>query len=465
MRAGGTQPRRDAVDTVAMHVDTTLIGRVIGGKYQIERVVGQGGCGVVVRAVHRGLGQPFAIKLLRPGLATRDDVARRFVREAQALATLTSEHTVRAFDVGVEPGLGPYIVMEWLDGMTLAQALATGPVGVPTAIDYALQICAALAEAHRVGLIHRDIKPSNLFLTRRTDGRPLLKVMDFGIAKWTGAGGAMTAPAVVLGSPGYLAPEQARDARSVDARADIWAVGAVLHELISGQPLRGGAAGADPGAHRLLGTAMPLPAWVPPSLRATIDRCLAPDRAARYPHVADLAADLAIFAPPAATDLAHEIARIARAPRAASRGRADLAPTLDLVRPRRAAPPRPAPRARSRRARVVIVGAAALVALLTTIAILARPSPSHPHAARALPPPPPSPPPLVTPLPRPAPPIIDRAPAAPPMPPAPPPAPPPNPRPRPRPAPRVPALPAPLSDAPPARVPGDVDGDGIPDVR
>ncbi|MBL8622253.1 MAG: serine/threonine protein kinase [Myxococcales bacterium] len=353
-----------------MQVDASLVGRMIGGKYRVEQLVGQGGCGVVVRAVHRGLGQAVAIKLLKAPLAARDDVARRFVREAQALARLTSEHTVRAVDVGVEPGLGPYIVMEWLDGMTLAQALATGPVGVPAAVDYALQICAALAEAHRVGLIHRDIKPSNLFLTRRTDGRPLLKVMDFGIAKWTGAGGAMTAPDVVLGSPGYLAPEQARDARSVDARADIWAVGAVLYEMICGQRLRGGAAGADPGDQRLLGTAMPLPAWVPPALRATIERCLVADPAARYSHVADLA----VFASPAAAALAPEIARIAHAPRGAPRGRVDLAPTLDLVRPRPAAPPR---RARwPRRAAPWVI---ALAAVAAAMLVIGRTSGSPPH--------------------------------------------------------------------------------------
>ena len=408
-----TQPPRGAVDTRAMQVDASLVGREIGGKYRVEQVVGQGGCGVVVRAVHRGLGQPVAIKLLKAPMATRDDVARRFVREAQALARLTSEHTVRAFDVGVEPGLGPYIVMEWLDGMTLAQALATGPVGVPAAVDYALQICAALAEAHRVGLIHRDIKPSNLFLTRRTDGRSLLKVMDFGIAKWTGAGGAMTAPAVLLGSPGYLAPEQARDARSVDARADIWAVGAVLYEMICGQRLRGGAAGADPGAHRLLDTAMPLPAWVPPALRATIERCLVADPAARYSHVADLAAGLAVFASPAAAALAPEIARIARAPRGAPRGRVDLAPTLDLVRPRPAAPPH---RARwPRRAAPWVIALAAVAAALLVIGLTSGSPPHERRIEAAWPAPAPALPLIVTPLPPP--------PAVPPVPVAPPPLP------------------------------------------
>jgi serine/threonine protein kinase len=488
-----------------MQVERSVVGRVIGGKYGIERVVGEGGCGVVVRAVHRGLGQPFAIKLLKPALATRDDVARRFVREAQALATLTSAHTVRAVDVGTEPGLGPYFVMEWLDGMTLAQALATGPADVATAVDYSLQICAALAEAHRAGLIHRDIKPSNLFLTRRADGRALLKVMDFGIAKWTGAGGAITAPAVVLGSPGYLAPEQAKDARSVDARADIWAIGAVLHELLSGQPLHGGAPGDTPGAHRLLGHARPLPPSVPPALRATLDRCLAPDRAARYPHVAALAADLAIFAPPAATTLAPAIARIASAPPAAGRGRADFAPTLDLVRPRPAATPSPARAARARprparhraprpaRTRLVLGGAVALAAAALTAA-LAITLGSHPSARLAWPAPtPPPPPPLVTPIITPPPPApiaptpapiatTSSAPPAPtssaptssaPTPPAPSraavaptPAPAPS-RPRtraPTPAQRdAHAAPSPLASPP--GVPGDVDGDGIPDVR
>ena len=470
-----------------MQVEHSVVGRVIGGKYGVERVVGEGGCGVVVRAVHRGLGQPFAIKLLKPALATRDDVARRFVREAQALASLTSAHAVRAFDVGAEPGLGPYFVMEWLDGMTLAQALATGPADVPTAVDYTLQICAALAEAHRAGLIHRDIKPANLFLTHRTDGRGLLKVMDFGIAKWTGAGGAITAPAVVLGSPGYLAPEQAKDARSVDARADIWAVGAVLHELLSGQPLRGDVPGAPPGTHRLLGHARPLPPSVPPALRAILDRCLAPDRAARYPHVAALAADLAAFAPPAAATLAPAIVRIASAPRPAHapRVRADFAPTLDLIRPRAAAPSSSPARssrsaraarphaARSRARLAIALAALAALAAAALAAAIAIALGSHPSTRLPWPAPtPPPPPPLVTPITTPQLPVPIATPAPAPLPPTPPtppravipPAPsPPRARPRP-PAPRDAATsPSPL--APPPGVPGDVDGDGIPDVR
>jgi serine/threonine protein kinase len=461
-----TQPRRAAVDTRRVQLEASVVGRVIGGKYRVEQVIGQGGCGLVVRAVHRGLGQTFAIKLLKPALADRDDVARRFVREAQALATLASEHTVRAFDVGVEPEVGPYFVMEWLDGVTMAQALATGPVDVPTAVDYALQICVALAEAHCAGLIHRDIKPSNLFLTRRTDGRALVKVMDFGIAKWTGAGGALTAPAVMLGSPGYLAPEQARDARSVDARADIWAIGAVFHELICGQPLRGGVPGADAGAHRLLGHAMPLPAWVPPALRATIDRCLAPDRAARYPHVAALAADLAVFAPPTAAALAPEITRIASSPRAAARGRVDFAPTINLVRPRPAAPP-----SRSHPRRRVALGGIALTAMVVALIVVIATQPTSrerslgaawptapihtplPVIVTPLAAPPPAPSQTIVPTPPLAPAVAALGPA--PTAPS-------------RPRARVPRRDEPTPQQAPATppgVPGDVDGDGIPDVR
>ncbi|MBK7077272.1 MAG: serine/threonine protein kinase [Myxococcales bacterium] len=447
-----------------MQLDADLVGKVIGGKYRIERVVGQGGCGVVVRAVHRGLGHPFAIKLLKPMLATRDDIARRFVREAQALAKLTSEHTVRAFDVGVEPGLGPFFVMEWLEGMTVAQALATGPIAVHTAVDYALQICAALAEAHRVGLIHRDIKPSNLFIARRIDGRPLLKVMDFGVAKWTGAGGAMTAPSVILGSPGYLAPEQARDARSVDARADIWSVGAVLYEMVSGQRLYSIAPAEDLGAQRLIGAAVPLPSWIPARLRATIERCLARDPAARYPHVTELAAELAAFGSPSASDIAVEINRIARAPSAPHRGRVDLAPTLDLVRARPSAPP-PVARWRRRVAPLAALAAAAVAVVAVIVAVAVDRDDHRRGLATEVSPPLPAPlPPLVTPLPPPAatPPLVAPIDVVAPPPP-PPPAPP---RSRTRPPRRdESAPPSPRPAAPPPGVPGDVDGDGIPDVR
>lgn len=214
-------------------------GDIIGGKYRVERVIGQGGMGTVVRARHTLLEQDVAIKVLATELASDPQYAARFMREAQTAVTIKGEHVVRVLDVGTRENGAPFMVMEYLDGKDLAAIVETsGPLPVSDAIDHILQACEALAEAHVAGLTHRDIKPSNLFLTKRSDGSPLVKLLDFGIAKpsTTTTDSRLTATGAAMGSPSYMSPEQVRNAKNVDHRSDIWSLGASLHEILTGLP-------------------------------------------------------------------------------------------------------------------------------------------------------------------------------------------------------------------------------------
>lgn len=215
-------------------------GDMLDGRYRIERIIGEGGMGVVVSALHVQLRVPVAIKFLRPAKAGNAEVNARFLREARACAHLKNEHIVRVMDFGVfENGL-PVLVMEYLEGKDLAAVLAKdGPLAIDDAIDYMLQVAEALAEAHARGIVHRDLKPSNLFLTRHSDGAPLVKVLDFGVSKVIASNAEamastdITGGHAMLGSPAYMSPEQIAASPDVDHRADLWALGAILYELLT----------------------------------------------------------------------------------------------------------------------------------------------------------------------------------------------------------------------------------------
>ncbi|WP_437738360.1 serine/threonine-protein kinase [Sorangium sp. So ce1335] len=212
------------------------VGDVLLGKYTVERVLGRGGMGMVVAARHRELGELFAIKLLLPRALADAQATELFLREARAAVQLKGEHIVRVHDVGRLESGAPYMVMEHLVGSDLQQiVLDRGPLPVREAVDYVLQVCDALAEAHAQGLVHRDLKPANLFLTRRPNGAPFVKVLDFGISKRIKPDATdLTNTLVLLGSPFYMAPEQMRRARHVDTRSDVWSMGVVLHQLVTG---------------------------------------------------------------------------------------------------------------------------------------------------------------------------------------------------------------------------------------
>ena len=263
-------------------------GNVLAGKFRIEGVIGVGGMGLVVAAHHLALDQRVALKLMLPELlAARPDLAQRFLREARTAARLRSEHVTRVFDVGTLDDGAPYIVMELLEGMDLATCLRrSGPLSVSTVAALVQQATSAVAEAHSLGIVHRDLKPANLFLTRRRDGSLLLKVLDLGICKLAGGDAERTThPSEVIGTPAYMAPEQRRDASTADARADVWSLGIILYELISG---------------RLPELATGCPALaatdVPPGFDDVIARCLAPVPADRFAGAAELGAALASYA-------------------------------------------------------------------------------------------------------------------------------------------------------------------------
>uniref|UniRef100_UPI003D0C1DC7 serine/threonine-protein kinase n=1 Tax=Haliangium sp. TaxID=2663208 RepID=UPI003D0C1DC7 len=273
-------------------------GTCLLGKYRIERVLGEGGMGHVVLAQHLELEQPVAIKVLLPELVRKQDIVDRFLREARAAVRLRGEHITRVYDVGRLDDGTPFLVMEYLEGRDLsALTRERGRLPGDEAVDYLLQACEALAEAHAQGMVHRDIKPSNLFIVRGPAGQPLLKVLDFGIAKApTDLDHGATSTQAVLGTPAYMSPEQMRSSKYVDARTDIWSLGVVLYELVSGvRPFQ-----ADSFASLCLKVAMeptpPIdPALIPTGLAAVIERCLEKDYGRRYQNVAELAAALAAF--------------------------------------------------------------------------------------------------------------------------------------------------------------------------
>jgi serine/threonine protein kinase len=218
-------------------------GEIIAGKYRVERVIGTGGMGVVVRAIHLKLELPIAVKFMSAGLRTNELGIRRFVREARAMAGIRSEHVVRVIDADSLSDGTPYIVMEYLEGSDLDHVLRDRLiVPVAEAISYMLQAGEAIAEAHAAGIVHRDLKPANLFRCRRADGSALIKVLDFGVSKLlpkpgiTTSNAWVTRPRATIGSPVYIAPEQLRSPHDVDSRADLWALGAILYELVTGQP-------------------------------------------------------------------------------------------------------------------------------------------------------------------------------------------------------------------------------------
>ncbi|WP_437962745.1 protein kinase (plasmid) [Sorangium sp. So ce119] len=300
-------------------------GDVIAGKYRVDRVLGRGGMGMVVAASHLFLPHRVAIKLL-----ICDDspaLMQRFLREARAAARLKGEHVVRVLDVG-ELGSGvPYIVMEYLEGDDLSEVLrARGPLGVTEAADYVLQACVAMAEAHAAGIVHRDLKPANLFLTAAPGGAKLIKVLDFGISKELpgseGGAAALTQTREMLGSPVYMPPEQMRSSRSVDARSDIWALGAILYRLLVGRPPFEALALAE--LILMVASAEPVPpsalrSDIPRELERVILHCLQKDPAQRPQTVADLALALVPFASAGGQERADRAARILAAPPEPSR--------------------------------------------------------------------------------------------------------------------------------------------------
>jgi serine/threonine-protein kinase len=271
------------------------IGAVLAGRYRVDRVLGQGGMGIVVQAMHLQLHTPVAMKFLLPEVLANQQIVQRFFREAQAAVRLKSEHVARVIDVGsLETGV-PYMVLEYLEGTDLA-SFPRSQLTVGGIIDLMLQACEALAEAHSLGIVHRDIKPANFFITRLADGTLLLKVLDFGISKAPMTGGPLTATQTVMGTPAYMSPEQMRSSRDVDLRSDIWSLGAVLYELLQGAPPFGSDAFSSMVIRVMNGPLPKLTVRLPGDLDAVIYRCLEKDAGRRFRNTAEVAQALARYA-------------------------------------------------------------------------------------------------------------------------------------------------------------------------
>ncbi len=285
-----------------------LIGDVIADKYEVVDFIGQGGMGLVLEGVHRGLGQRVAIKLLRRDAKHDEELFARFEREARAAAQLRSRHAVRVYDVGTTENGTPFMVMEVLEGHDLDLELARhGRLEVRDAVSYVLQVCSAMAEAHALGIVHRDLKPHNLFLAQEGND-VVVKVLDFGISKTADEGSkSLTQTSSALGTPLYMSPEQIRSAKHVDARTDIWSLGVILYELIAGRPPFDAdnptaiIAAITADTPTPLGEVCP---EVPKALSDAVMRALAKKPSERFADVASFAAAIAPFGDEGAFSLA-----------------------------------------------------------------------------------------------------------------------------------------------------------------
>ncbi|MDI1451501.1 serine/threonine-protein kinase [Polyangium sp. 6x1] len=280
------------------------VGDVLFGKYRVERVLGVGGMGIVVAARHTQLDALYAVKLMHPAEIGNRQALARFFREARAAAKLRSEHVARVFDAGRTPRGIPYILLEYLEGCDLQQlGKKREQLPVAEAVLYVLHACTALVEAHAAGIIHRDLKPANLFLTHRPDGSPCVKVLDFGISKRLCDGrspSGMTRTTDILGSPLYMSPEQMRSTRDVDARTDLWALGAILYRLLAGEAPFAARSLSDVYEGILEREPRPLAVRrpdVPPALDAVVRCCLRKNPDDRFPSALALAAALAPYVP------------------------------------------------------------------------------------------------------------------------------------------------------------------------
>jgi eukaryotic-like serine/threonine-protein kinase len=292
-------------------------GDIVDGKYLVGECIAWGGMGIVSSATHMHLQKEVALKCIRPEFTKNPEVVARFLNEARLAASLRSEHVARVLDFGTTQMGVAYLVMERLEGASLSAVLKQwGPLPVSEVVDYVLQACESLAEAHAAGIVHRDIKPENLFLTQGVDGRPIVKVLDFGISKQiTGeVDRTLTNPGTSMGSPWYMSPEQMRNACDVDARSDIWSIGVVLFELLTERtPFSGNTltaicssvlCDATPSLRRIRPD-------IPIELEAVVRRCLEKDRAARFADVTEMAAALSPFASPAGRAIAPRVQGIA----------------------------------------------------------------------------------------------------------------------------------------------------------
>lgn len=272
-------------------------GTVLGQKYRLERIIGTGGMGSVWAGTHLGLGQPVAVKLIAREHASSRENLVRFDLEAKAAARLRSRFVVQVYDNGVTPDGLPYIVMELLEGESLAQRIKRhGPIASEESLRLLSQVARALSRAHGLGIVHRDLKPDNVFLTLSPDeDGEIAKILDFGIAKVRAPQGPATITGAVLGTPLYMSPEQARGLRSVDHRTDVYSLGMLAFAMMTGkEPFQA----ASVGELLLAICTQPLPSmhgsapWLPMALDAWLARTCAREPSQRYGSIDEALASL-----------------------------------------------------------------------------------------------------------------------------------------------------------------------------
>jgi serine/threonine-protein kinase len=276
-----------------------LTGQLIDGRYQVDYVLGVGSMGIVYGARHAAVGKLVAIKALRAHLADDAEAIQRFNAEATAATSIGNQHIVETFDFGRLPDGTAYMVMEYLEGRSLAELIeGWSPLALERITKIGVQIAEALNAAHLAGIVHRDLKPDNVFMCEREGDPDFVKILDFGIAKFGVSQARLTQAGAVFGTPAYMAPEQALG-RATDGRTDIYALGVMLYEMACGRvPFQGENAIAVLSMHANE-TPEPLSARKPdvsPELEAIVHKCLQKDPEARYGTMAELAADLARLA-------------------------------------------------------------------------------------------------------------------------------------------------------------------------
>ncbi len=272
-------------------MDGTPLGALIAGKYEIRKLIGRGGMGAVYEGLHVEIGKRVAIKLLDTEHSRSQEVEARFRLEGRAASKIESEHVVQVFDVGRDDQFGLYMVMEYLVGEDLATRLEReGVLEVSKAMEIAQQVARGLAKAHAAGVIHRDLKPGNVVLAERDDGTTIAKIVDFGISKLltddADKDGVLTRYGSAVGTPQYMSPEQAQG-QAIDARSDVWALGAVFYEMLAGRPAYPLLENYEQTIFSIV-LKRPAPLreiapWVPESVAAIVAQAMEPELSQRIP--------------------------------------------------------------------------------------------------------------------------------------------------------------------------------------
>jgi serine/threonine-protein kinase len=345
-RAAAPHPKPHATPSRAPTRD--LLGKTIGGKYVVRSVLGEGGMGAVFEAEHLTIGRSVAVKVLHPSQARKKDAVRRFHQEARAAGAIGHPNICEVYDLGTLEDGSPYLVMEKLVGETLADRIAAeGGLPFEDVIDILTQVLSGLVAAHEKNIVHRDIKPENVFLTRRVGCPPICKLLDFGVSKMIATSGSkeedleLTRTGMVMGTPYYMSPEQARGDRNLDARVDLYACGVILYEALTGKrPFT--AANYNALLLQILSN-KPRPARelrpaLPAGFDTVIAKAMARNRDDRYPGAADFQKDLQTL---------RDRYGVGAGPGAGAAFRPVLTPMMPYApqaRQREAAPPPPPPR-------------------------------------------------------------------------------------------------------------------------